>query len=50
MFELDDQVVATKGVDLGVMVVTGFSGGGFYTHVKVDGMALTYPTKDLKKQ
>ncbi len=49
MFSIDDVVVATKGIDLGEMIVTGVSGGGSYVHVKVDGMALTYPTKDLKK-
>ncbi|WP_169739001.1 MULTISPECIES: hypothetical protein [Vibrio] len=49
MFAIDDIVVATKGVDLGKMVVTGLSGGGNYVHVKVDGMQLTYPAKDLKK-
>ncbi|MEZ8096106.1 hypothetical protein L4D00_15405 [Photobacterium swingsii] len=49
MFELDDQVVATKGVDLGVMVITGFSGGGAYIHVKAGDMTLTYPVKDIKK-
>ncbi|MDV6249751.1 hypothetical protein [Vibrio sp. EA2] len=49
MFSIGDEVVATKGVDLGKMVVTGVSGGGAYTHVKVEGAALTYPTKDLQK-
>ncbi|WP_198160208.1 hypothetical protein [Photobacterium sp. J15] len=50
MFEVDDQVVATKGADLGPMVVTGLSGGGFYVHVKTsDQHTLTYPAKYLKK-
>ncbi|BDR15074.1 hypothetical protein [Vibrio sp. STUT-A11] len=49
MFSIGDEVVATKGIDLGKMVVTGVSGGGAYTHVKTDGAALTYPTKDLQK-
>lgn len=48
MFAIDDQVVATKGVELGPMVVTGQSSGGNYTHVQVDGYKLTYPTRDLK--
>ncbi len=34
MFSIGDVVVATKGIDLGEMVVTGLSSGGFYTHVK----------------
>ncbi len=28
MFSIGDEVVATKGTDLGKMVVTGVSGGG----------------------
>ncbi len=48
MFAIDD-VVVTKGIDLGQMVVTGLSSGGYYVHVKVDGMSLTYPARDLKK-
>lgn len=48
MFSIDDLVVATKGIDLGSMIVTGQSSGGNYTHVKVDGYTLTYPTRDLK--
>ncbi|MEZ8018964.1 hypothetical protein AB4393_06115 [Vibrio splendidus] len=51
MFSVDDRVVATKGVELGEMVVTGLSAGGGYVHVTtVEGaMTLTYPTQDLKK-
>ncbi|WEM45804.1 hypothetical protein PTW35_22295 (plasmid) [Photobacterium sp. DA100] len=49
MFSVDDRVVATKGIELGEMVVTGLSSGGFYVHVTVNGMTLTYPVKDLKK-
>ncbi|MCF7480228.1 hypothetical protein L3V31_00565 [Vibrio sp. J1-1] len=49
MFSIGDEVVATKGIDLGKMVVTGVSGGGSYTHVKASDAALTYPTKDLQK-
>ncbi len=49
MFSIDDEVVATKGIDLGTMVVIGVSSGGFYTHVKAGDATLTYPTKDLKK-
>jgi len=49
MFAIDDLVVATKGIDLGQMIVSGLSAGGFYVHVKVDGMSLTYPMRDLKK-
>ena len=49
MFAEEDRVVATKGIELGEMVVTGISSGGFYIHVKVDGMTLTYPAQDLKK-
>ncbi|MGF1734335.1 hypothetical protein [Photobacterium satsumensis] len=49
MFSVEDRVVATKGVDLGEMVVAGLSSGGFWVHVKVDGMDLTYPARDLKK-
>lgn len=49
MFSVNDVVVATKGIDLGQMVVTGLSAGGSYVHVTVDGMKLTYPAKDLKK-
>ncbi|MCW1890485.1 hypothetical protein OK016_19720 [Vibrio chagasii] len=29
MFSVDDRVVATKGVELGEMVVTGLSAGGY---------------------
>ncbi|MGF1684178.1 hypothetical protein L4D09_15455 [Photobacterium makurazakiensis] len=49
MFAVDDLVVATKGVDLGQMVVTGTSGGDFYVHVKAGDKKLTYPAQDLKK-
>lgn len=51
MFSVDDRVVATKGVELGEMVVTGLSAGGYYVHVTtVEGaMPLTYPMQDLKK-
>ncbi|MGR5175563.1 hypothetical protein ACPV4B_09755 [Vibrio parahaemolyticus] len=49
MFAIDDVVVATKGIDLGKMVVTGLSSGGFYVRVEVGGMSLTYPAKDLQK-
>jgi poly(3-hydroxybutyrate) depolymerase len=49
MFAIEDVVVATKGIDLGKMVVTGLSAGGFYVRVEVDGMTLTYPAKDLQK-
>jgi hypothetical protein len=49
MFAIDDVVVATKGVDLGQMVVVGVSSGGHYIHVKAEGATLTYPAKDLKK-
>ncbi|WP_156309815.1 hypothetical protein [Vibrio nereis] len=49
MLSIDDVVVATKGVDLGQMVVAGLSSGGFYVHVKAGEMTLTYPAKDLKK-
>ncbi len=49
MFSIDDVVVATKGIELGEMTVTGISAGGFYIHVTVDGMTLTYPAQDLKK-
>ncbi|MDN3717596.1 hypothetical protein AB4343_01775 [Vibrio breoganii] len=49
MFEIEDVVVATKGIDLGQMVVTGLSAGGHYVHVTVDGMTLTYPARDLSK-
>lgn len=51
MFSVDDRVVATKGVELGEMVVTGLSAGGGYVHVTtVEGaMTLTYPAQDLKK-
>ncbi|WP_423840638.1 hypothetical protein ONE56_17930 [Vibrio mytili] len=49
MFSIGDEVVATKGVDLGKMVVSGVSGGGAYTHVKANGAVLTYPTRDLRK-
>lgn len=49
MFSIGDEVVASKGIDLGKMVVTGTSGSGFYTHVNAGGKTLTYPTKDLKK-
>ncbi|NVC94765.1 hypothetical protein FC650_14160 [Vibrio natriegens] len=46
---MGEEVVATKGVDLGKMVVRGVSSGGYYTHVKAGEATLTYPTKDLKK-
>lgn len=49
MFKIDDVVVATKGIDLGQMVVVGLSSGGYYVRVSVDGMSLTYPAADLKK-
>lgn len=51
MFSVDDRVVATKGVELGEMVVTGLSAGVYYVHVTtVEGaMPLTYPMQDLKK-
>lgn len=49
MFAIDDVIVATKGVELGQMVVVGISSGGAYIHVQVGGMSLTYPVKDLKK-
>ncbi|MDA0147891.1 MULTISPECIES: hypothetical protein [Vibrio] len=49
MFSIGDLVVATKGIELGQMEVTGFSSGGFYVHVLVNDMSLTYPAKDLKK-
>ncbi|EGA68766.1 hypothetical protein VISI1226_10562 [Vibrio sinaloensis DSM 21326] len=49
MFAIDDVVIATKGIELGQMVVVGISSGGAYIHVRVDGMTLTYPVKDLKK-
>lgn len=52
MFSVDDRVVATKGVELGEMVVIGLSAGGGYVHVTtVEGaiMTLTYPAKTLKK-
>ncbi|MCW8333463.1 hypothetical protein J4N42_08505 [Vibrio sp. SCSIO 43135] len=49
MFSIEDVVVATKGIDLGEMVVTGLSAGGFYVHVKAGEMTLTYPAQDLKK-
>ncbi|WP_167494637.1 MULTISPECIES: hypothetical protein [Vibrio] len=49
MFAIDDRVVATKGVDLGQMVVTGISGGGYYVHVKAGDITLTYPAQDLQK-
>ncbi|MBV1839840.1 MULTISPECIES: hypothetical protein [Photobacterium] len=49
MFSIDEVVVATKGVDLGKMVVAGLSSGGYYVHVNVEGMTLTYPAKDLQK-
>ncbi|PST92412.1 hypothetical protein [Photobacterium jeanii] len=48
-FAIEDKVVATKGVDLGVMIVTGLSGGGYYVHVKAGDKTLTYPAQDLKK-
>ena len=48
-FSIDDQVVATKGVDLGTMVVTGLSSHGYYVHVNASGITLTYPARDLKK-
>lgn len=49
MFSIGDVVVSIKGIDLGKMVVTGLSGGGFYTHVKAGEKTLTYPSQDLKK-
>ncbi|PFG58321.1 hypothetical protein ATG66_0863 [Vibrio sp. ES.051] len=49
MFLIGDVVVATKGIDLGEMIVTGLSSGGFYTHVKAGEKTLTYPAQDLKK-
>ncbi|MGF1754462.1 hypothetical protein L4C33_12795 [Vibrio makurazakiensis] len=49
MFAIDEVVVATKGVDLGEMVVTGISGGGTFIHVKAGDITLTYPARDLKK-
>lgn len=51
MFSIEDKVVATKGVQLGAMVVTGLSSGGFYVHVKSEesNFTLTYPAADLKK-
>lgn len=49
MFAIDDVVVATKGVELGPMIVVGLSAGGYYAHVLVNGMTLTYPSLDLKK-
>ncbi|WP_394246501.1 hypothetical protein [Vibrio profundi] len=49
MFAIDDLVIATKGVDLGQMVVTGISAGGSYVHVKAGDITLTYPAKDLNK-
>ena len=51
MFSVDDRVVTTKGVELGEMVVTGLSAGGYYVHVKTveSALPLTYPMQDLKK-
>ncbi|PSW22256.1 hypothetical protein C9I98_03055 [Photobacterium sanctipauli] len=49
MFSIDDRVVATKGVDIGEMVVTGLSSDGFYVHVKAGDITLTYPAQDLQK-
>ncbi|GAB7219823.1 hypothetical protein [Vibrio comitans] len=49
MFNIEDVVVASKGIALGQMVVTGLSAGGYYVHVLVDGMMLTYPARDLRK-
>lgn len=51
MFSIEDRVVATKGIELGEMVVTGLSAGGFYVHVTTieGGFTLTYPMQDLKK-
>ncbi|RJG48961.1 hypothetical protein [Motilimonas pumila] len=51
MFSIEDKVVATKGIDLGAMVVTGLSSGGYYVHVKSEenNCTLTYPARDLKK-
>ena len=51
MFSIEDRVIATKGIELGEMVVTGLSSGGFYVHVSTieGGLTLTYPMQDLKK-
>ncbi|ABU74268.1 hypothetical protein VIBHAR_06377 [Vibrio campbellii ATCC BAA-1116] len=49
MFSIGDVVVATKGIDLGEMVVTGLSSGGFYVRVQAGEATLTYPAKDVKK-
>ncbi len=49
MFSIGDVVVATKGIDLGEMVVTGLSSGGFYVRVQAGEETLTYPAKDVKK-
>lgn len=49
MLSINDVVVAIKGIDLGEMVVTGLSAGGYYVHVKAGESTLTYPAKDLKK-
>lgn len=51
MLSVDDRVVATKGVELGEMVVTGLSAGGYYVHVTTleGAVPLTYPMQDLKK-
>ncbi|MEH0664680.1 hypothetical protein H4F18_04255 [Vibrio scophthalmi] len=48
MYAIGDVVVATKGKDFGPMTVYGLSSGGFYVHVKADGLMLTYPAKDLQ--
>ncbi len=49
MLSINDVVVAIKGINLGEMVVTGLSAGGYYVHVKAGESTLTYPAKDLKK-
>ncbi|EDP59527.1 hypothetical protein AND4_10234 [Vibrio sp. AND4] len=49
MFSIGDVVVATKGIDLGKMIVKGLSSGGFYARVQAGEATLTYPTKDIKK-
>ncbi len=49
MFSIGDVVVATKGIDLGEMVITGLSSGGFYLRVQACEATLTYPVKDVKK-
>jgi len=51
VLSVDDRVVATKGVELGEMVVTGLSAGGYYVHVTTleGAVPLTYPMQDLKK-